>query len=99
MQTFEKLLLENKVWAEETKLRDPRYFERLAQDQKPEFLWIGCSDSRVPAEIIVNAAPGEIFTHRNIANMVIATDLNCLSVIQFAVDVLEGQSCHCLRPL
>jgi carbonic anhydrase len=89
MQTFERLLLENKVWAEETKLRDPRYFERLAQDQTPEFLWIGCSDSRVPAEIIVNAAPGEIFTHRNIANMVVATDLNCLSVIQFAVDVLK----------
>ncbi|MEF3367043.1 carbonic anhydrase [Methylocystis sp. 9N] len=91
MQSFEKLLLENKAWAGEKKLHDPGYFERLATNQKPEFLWIGCSDSRVPADIIVNAAPGEIFAHRNIANQVIATDFNSLSVIQYAVQVLKVQ--------
>lgn len=91
MRSHEKLLLENKAWAEEKKLREPDYFERLAADQKPEFLWIGCSDSRVPADIIVNAAPGAIFAHRNIANQVIATDFNCLSVIQYAVEVLKVQ--------
>ncbi|QSA95599.1 carbonate dehydratase [Methylococcus sp. EFPC2] len=89
MKPFEKLLLENKAWAEELKVKQPDYFERLAQEQTPEFLWIGCADSRVPAEIIVNAAPGEIFVHRNIANQVIATDFNNLSVIQYAVDVLK----------
>jgi carbonic anhydrase len=91
MRSHEKLLLENKAWAEEKKLREPDYFERLATDQKPEFLWIGCSDSRVPADIIVNAAPGAIFAHRNIANQVIATDFNSLSVIQYAVEVLKVQ--------
>lgn len=89
MQSFERLLLENKAWAEEKKLKEPDYFERLAADQRPEFLWIGCADSRVPAEIIVNAEPGVIFAHRNIANQVIATDFNCLSVIQYAVQVLK----------
>ncbi|MGH6934962.1 MAG: carbonic anhydrase, partial [Methylocella sp.] len=89
MKSFEKLLLENKAWAEEKKLKEPDYFARLAADQKPEFLWIGCSDSRVPAEIIVKAGPGQIFAHRNIANQVIATDFNCLSVIQYAVQVLR----------
>ncbi|WP_442756532.1 carbonic anhydrase [Methylocystis sp. JAN1] len=89
MRSHEKLLLENKAWAEEVKLREPDYFERLARGQKPEFLWIGCSDSRVPADIIVNAEPGLIFAHRNIANQVIATDFNCLSVVQYAVQVLK----------
>jgi carbonic anhydrase len=89
MRSYEKLLLENKAWAEEKKLREPGYFERLSADQKPEFLWIGCSDSRAPAEIIVNAEPGAIFAHRNIANQVIATDFNSLSVIQYAVEVLK----------
>ncbi|HEY8215268.1 MAG TPA: carbonic anhydrase [Methylocystis sp.] len=89
MESFEKLLLENKAWAEEVQERDPSYFDRLAADQKPEFLWIGCSDSRVPADIIVNARPGAIFAHRNIANQVICTDFNCLSVIQYAVQVLK----------
>ncbi len=89
MKSFEKLLLENKAWTEGKKAVDPKYFERLSQTQKPEFLWIGCSDSRVPAEIIVNANPGEIFIHRNIANQMVATDFNCLSVLQYAVDVLE----------
>jgi carbonic anhydrase len=89
MRSHEKLLLENKAWAEEVKLREPDYFERLAREQQPEFLWIGCADSRVPADIIVNAEPGLIFAHRNIANQVIATDFNCLSVIQYAVQVLK----------
>lgn len=89
MKSYEKLLLENKAWAEEKKLREPDYFEHLAADQKPEFLWIGCADSRVPADIIVNAEPGAIFAHRNIANQVIATDFNSLSVIQYAVQVLK----------
>ncbi|QGM96193.1 carbonic anhydrase [Methylocystis parvus] len=89
MRSHEKLLLENKAWAEEVKLREPDYFERLARGQQPEFLWIGCADSRVPADIIVNAEPGLIFAHRNIANQVIATDFNCLSVVQYAVQALE----------
>jgi carbonic anhydrase len=89
MRSYEKLLLENKAWAEEKKERDPEFFRRLATDQKPEFLWIGCADSRVPADIIVNADPGLIFAHRNIANQVIATDFNSLSVIQYAVQVLK----------
>jgi carbonic anhydrase len=89
MRPFEKLLLENKAWAEEKIAQEPEYFKRLAKAQKPDFLWIGCSDSRVPAEIIINAAPGEIFVHRNIANQIITTDFNSLSVVQFAVDVLE----------
>lgn len=89
MNSYEKLLLENRAWADEKKLQEPRFFERLAEDQKPEFLWIGCADSRVPADTIVNAEPGVIFAHRNIANQVIATDFNCLSVIQYAVQVLK----------
>jgi carbonic anhydrase len=89
MRAHEKLLLENKAWAQETKHRAPDYFERLARGQQPEFLWIGCADSRVPADIIVNAEPGLLFAHRNIANLVIATDFNCLSVVQYAVQVLK----------
>lgn len=89
MKSFEKLLLANKAWSQEKQTADPGYFEQLALAQKPEFLWIGCSDSRVPAELIVNAKPGEIFIHRNIANQMIATDFNCLSVLQYAVDVLQ----------
>jgi len=89
MRPFEKLLLENKAWAQEKRAREPDYFKRLAKEQKPRFLWIGCSDSRVPAETIINAEPGEIFVHRNIANQVIATDFNSLSVLQYAVAALE----------
>lgn len=89
MQPFEKLLLENKAWADEKTARDPAFFQRQVAQQTPEFLWIGCSDSRVPAEIIVNATPGEIFVHRNIANQIIATDFNSLSVLQYAVQVLK----------
>lgn len=89
MKSFEKLLLENKAWADEQIAHEPDYFERLSKGQTPEFLWIGCSDSRVPAEVIVNAQPGEIFVHRNIANQVLATDANSMSVVQYAVDVLK----------
>jgi carbonic anhydrase len=89
MQTPEKLLLENKAWSDEVIKRDPDFFKHLAKEQKPEFLWIGCADSRVPADTIVNAQPGQIFVQRNIANQIITTDFNCLSVLQYAVDVLK----------
>ena len=85
MKTFEKLLLENKAWAREKVQNDPEYFRRLANIQSPEFLWIGCSDSRVPANEITGTEPGEIFVHRNIANLVIHTDVNLLSVLEYAV--------------
>ena len=91
MDSCDKLLLENKAWAAEQIGRDPEYFSRLLHLQTPEFLWIGCSDSRVPANEITNTAPGEIFVHRNIANLVVHTDLNMLSVLQFAVQVLKVQ--------
>jgi len=82
-------LLENNVaWANEATRRDPEFFTRLQRQQAPEYLWIGCSDSRVPANEIVGLAPGELFVHRNVANVVVHTDLNCLSVLQFAIDVL-----------
>jgi carbonic anhydrase len=84
-----RLLLENKAWSEEILSQEPEYFHNLAKEQHPKFLWIGCSDSRVPAETVVNAKPGEIFVHRNIANQVITTDFNCLSVLQYAVAVLK----------
>jgi carbonic anhydrase len=89
MKAYERLLLENKVWAAEKLVDNPNYFNRLAQLQTPEFLWIGCSDSRVPANEITGTQPGEIFVHRNIANMVVHTDLNLLSVLQYAVEVLK----------
>jgi len=85
MQTYEKLLLENKAWAQERLEDDPNFFKRLSDLQTPEFLWIGCSDSRVPANEITNTQPGEIFVHRNIANLVIHTDVNLLSVLDYAV--------------
>ena len=89
MQTYQKLLLENKAWAQEKITDDPDYFNRLAHIQTPEFLWIGCSDSRVPANEITGTQPGEIFVHRNIANMVVHTDLNLLSVLEYAVNQLK----------
>jgi carbonic anhydrase len=89
MQAYEKLLLENKAWAGEKIAHDPTFFTKQVKQQSPEFLWIGCSDSRVPAELVVNATPGEIFVHRNIANQIITTDFNSLSVVQFAVQVLQ----------
>ena len=91
MAPYEKLLLENKAWAKEKVVEDPEYFNRLAHIQSPEFLWIGCSDSRVPANEITGTQPGEIFVHRNIANMVIHTDLNLISVLEYAVNVLKVQ--------
>ena len=89
MKIYEKLLANNKEWAKAETERDPEYFTRLALLQSPEILWIGCSDSRVPADKITCTQPGEIFVHRNIANMVVHTDLNLLSVLQYAVEVLE----------
>lgn len=89
MQSYQKLLLENKAWAQEKIEEDPGYFDRLAQLQTPEFLWIGCSDSRVPANEITGTQPGEIFVHRNVANMVVNTDVNLLSVLDYAVNHLQ----------
>ncbi len=89
MLVYEKLLLENKAWAAERLNTDPDYFKKLSSQQSPDFLWIGCSDSRVPADKITGTEPGEIFVHRNIANLVVNTDINFLSVLQYAVEVLE----------
>lgn len=88
-RTVDDLLARNREWAERACREDPEFFARLAGQQAPEYLWIGCSDSRVPANQIIGMAPGEVFVHRNIANVVVHTDLNCLSVVQFAVDVLQ----------
>jgi carbonic anhydrase len=89
MQSYQRLLLENKAWAKEKLAEDPHYFERLAHLQSPEFLWIGCSDSRVPANEITGTQPGEIFVHRNVANLVINNDVNLLSVLDYAVNHLK----------
>jgi len=89
MKSYEKLLSENKEWAKEKIKDDPEFFKRLSSLQTPEFLWIGCSDSRVPADMITGTQPGEIFVHRNIANLVVNTDINLLSVLQYAVEVLK----------
>lgn len=89
MKAYQKLLLANKAWAIEKLSEDDDYFEKLAADQKPEFLWIGCADSRVPADQVTDTKPGEIFVHRNVANLVVHTDINMLSVLQYAVEVLQ----------
>jgi carbonic anhydrase len=89
LNTLKHLFERNQTWADEIKEEDPNFFSQLSQQQAPEYLWIGCSDSRVPANQIVSLPPGEIFVHRNIANVVVHTDLNCLSVIQYAVEVLK----------
>jgi len=89
MRALRKLFDNNRVWAEKILRDNPGFFAKLAAQQNPQYLWIGCSDSRVPANEIVGLMPGEVFVHRNIANVVVHTDLNCLSVIQFAVDVLK----------
>ncbi len=89
MRVLRQLFEQNRAWAEGIRERDPEFFARLARQQRPRYLWIGCSDSRVPANDIVGLLPGELFVHRNIANLVVHTDLNCLSVMQYAVDVLE----------
>ena len=89
MKTLKHLFDKNSAWADSVNKENPGFFSSLAKQQAPKYLWIGCSDSRVPATQIVGLSPGEIFVHRNIANVVIHTDLNCLSVIQYAVDVLK----------
>ena len=89
MFSYDRLLLENKAWAAEMLADDPHFFDRLAQLQTPEFLWIGCSDSRVPANQITGTHPGEIFVHRNVANLVVNSDLNMLSVLDYAVNHLK----------
>jgi carbonic anhydrase len=89
MRILPELIENNRRWAESMVTRDAGYFARLANHQKPQFLWIGCSDSRVPANQIVGLDPGEVFVHRNIANVVVHSDFNCLSVLEFAVDVLK----------
>ncbi|MCU0792214.1 MAG: carbonate dehydratase [Opitutaceae bacterium] len=89
MESLARLFSQNRDWAAAISLRDPEFFPKLSRQQNPEYLWIGCSDSRVPANEIIGLLPGEVFVHRNIANVVCHTDLNCLSVLQYAVDVLK----------
>jgi len=89
MRSLSHLIENNRAWSERRRQIDPEFFARLSQQQRPRYLWIGCADSRVPANDIVGLLPGELFVHRNIANVVVHTDLNCLSVLQFAVDVLN----------
>jgi carbonic anhydrase len=89
MRLLKPLFDNNRIWSERIRAQDPEFFSKLSRQQSPEYLWIGCSDSRVPANQIVGLLPGEIFVHRNVANVVVHTDLNCLSVLQYAVDVLR----------
>jgi carbonic anhydrase len=89
MQTLNHLFEKNKAWAERIRRQEPNFFLELSRQQSPQYLWIGCADSRVPANEIVGLLPGELFVHRNVANLVVHTDLNCLSVMQFAVDLLK----------
>jgi carbonic anhydrase len=89
MRTLSHLFDNNKAWAKRIRQQDPQFFLKLSRQQFPSYLWIGCSDSRVPANDIVGLLPGELFVHRNVANLVVHTDLNCLSVMQFAVDILK----------
>ncbi|MBI3401751.1 MAG: carbonate dehydratase [Acidobacteria bacterium] len=89
MKTLSNLFENNRLWAQKIIAAEPNFFQRLAAQQSPRYLWIGCSDSRVPANEIVGLMPGELFVHRNVANVVVHTDLNCLSVLQYAVDVLS----------
>jgi carbonic anhydrase len=89
MKTLKRIFENNRAWAEEIRAREPEFFRALARQQSPEYLWIGCSDSRVPATQLAGLSPGEMFVHRNVANLVVHTDLNCLSVMQYAVDVLR----------
>lgn len=89
MLTLSHLFANNRAWSARIRARDPDFFPRLSRQQRPDYLWIGCADSRVPANEIVGLPPGEVFVHRNVANLVVHTDLNCLSVMQFAIDVLK----------
>ena len=89
MSSLESLFVNNRQWAESVNSSDPEFFEKLAAQQNPDYLWIGCSDSRVPANQIVGLLPGEVFVHRNVANMVVHTDFNCLTVLQYAIEILH----------
>ena len=89
MKTLKHLFDKNRVWAEHVKRHDPEFFSRLSQQQAPRYLWIGCSDSRVPANEIVGLEPGELFVHRNVANIVVPGDPNCMAVVQYAIEALE----------
>ena len=89
MKSLDELFKNNREWSERIRSQDPEFFSKLSRQQTPNYLWIGCADSRVPANQIVGLLPGDVFVHRNIANMVVHTDLNCLSVMQFAVDILK----------
>ncbi|HWS76728.1 MAG TPA: carbonate dehydratase [Quisquiliibacterium sp.] len=89
MRSLKQLFDNNRSWADRILAQDPEFFEKLSQQQSPKYLWIGCSDSRVPANEIIGLPPGAVFVHRNVANVVVHTDLNCLSVMQFAIDVLK----------
>ena len=89
MDKVKELFVNNREWATSIKEQDPDFFRQLSKDQQPKFLWIGCSDSRVPSEKLIKVGPGDLFVHRNIANLVVHTDLNCLSAIQYAIDVLK----------
>lgn len=89
MRILSHLFEKNRQWAAETEASDPEFFVNLAKEQNPDYLWIGCADSRVPANVIIGTPPGEVFVHRNVANLVVQTDLNCLSVIQYAVEALQ----------
>jgi carbonic anhydrase len=89
LRSLPHLFANNRAWAASMVRSDPSFFSKLAQQQTPEYLWIGCSDSRVPANQIIGLLPGDVFVHRNVANVVVHTDLNCLSVLQFAIDVLQ----------
>ncbi|MET0379744.1 MAG: carbonate dehydratase [Spongiibacteraceae bacterium] len=89
MKTLKHLFENNRQWAEQIKEQDPQFFNKLSSQQQPEYLWIGCADSRVPSNQIIGLLPGEVFVHRNVANMVMHTDFNCLSVLQYAVEILK----------
>ncbi len=89
MPVIKQLFAQNKAWSEQMSQQDPAFFSKLSQQQNPDYLWIGCADSRVPANQIIGLPPGEVFVHRNVANVVVHSDLNCLSVIQYAVEVLQ----------
>ena len=89
MRILPQLFENNRAWSARIRRQDPEFFVKLSRQQRPQYLWIGCSDSRVPANEIVGLLPGELFVHRNVANVVVHTDLNCLSVMQFAIDILK----------
>jgi carbonic anhydrase len=92
MDSLDPLFANNRAWSTRMLAQDPQFFARLAQQQAPKYLWIGCSDSRVPANEIIGLLPGEVFVHRNVANLVVHTDLNCLSVVQYAVEILKVET-------